>query len=68
MFFLMVKKFESYVARVQKNSAVREKNKIKITRHDDEFYIVVVVALRYTLLFFFRNKCDTHISCQRICG
>ena len=56
MFFLMVKKFESYVARVQKNSAVRENNENKITRHDDEFQIVVIAVSRFTLLFFFLNK------------
>jgi len=56
MFFLMVKKIESYVARLKKNSAMRENNENKITRHDDEFQIVLIVTSRYTLLFFFLNK------------
>ena len=52
----------------KKNSAARENNEIKITRHDDELYNVVIVASRYTLIFFFQNKRVTHMSCQRICG
>jgi len=36
----------------KKNSAMRENNENKITRHDDEFQIVVIAVSRYTLLFF----------------
>ena len=62
------KKMESYVVRVKKNSAAREKNEIKIRRHDFEHYFVAIVASRYTFPFFFQNKCVTHMSCLRICG
>ena len=49
----------------KKSSAAREKNEIKFTRHDVELCVVVIFASRYTLQFFFQNKCITHI--QRWC-
>ena len=63
------KKIESYVARVKnkkKEHRGEREERIKITRHDDELYGVVIVASRYTLLFFFQKKCVTHMSCLRI--
>ena len=42
----------SRVRACPKKSAVREKNEIKITQHDDEFHIILIIVSRYTLLFF----------------